>query len=459
MMRKERLAVKTAPGWPAAMKSACADSPEAFQQHLIPLHKEMPLSRLAAGLQPAVSDPQHPVEKRFAARAGGLCGCAGASLRRGFSRQPLRLPLLLALALLVLLSGCGLPGTIAGGGSLPATRPVPTATPLPPVLFPQDEAPHTNLTEWWYYTGHFHSASGHEYGFELTFFQTLRGSLPPYYAAHYAISDISRGQFHYDQQVSFGSPSSIPPAGSTQGFHLAVNGWTAIGLNGHDQLHAEMTDYTIDLKLTDALPHPILHNGNGLITYGEAGYSYYYSRPLLMVSGTVDDHGQGVAVSGQAWMDHQWGNFLTLAGSGWDWYSIQLANHTEYMLYIIRDSQKRPLGAVGTYVSPDGTAHEIPQQNMRFEVLGHWTSPVTGGVYPSGWRVTISEPAVSLTLTPALVDQELVTAQSTGVAYWEGAVRISGQASGAAVTGQGYVELTGYASLPPGAAQPGATAP
>src|SRR5690242_5677154 len=339
-MRKERLAVKTAPGWPAATKSACADCPETFQYYSVPQHEETLRSGLAAGLQPAA---RVVGQMRFRTRGFAL------------------LLAMFALLALTLLSGCGLPGTIAGGGSLPATKAVPTATPLPPVRFPQDEAPHTNLTEWWYYTGHFHSASGHEYGFELTFFQTLRGSLPPYYAAHYAISDISRGQFHYDQQVGFGSPTSIPPAGSTQGFHLALNGWTATGLNGHDQLHAEMASYTIDLKLTDALPHPILHNGNGLITYGEAGYSYYYSRPLLMVSGTVNDHGTPVAVTGQAWMDHQWGNFLTVAGSGWDWYSIQLANHTEYMLYIIRDSQKRPLGAVGTYVSPDGTAHEIPQ--------------------------------------------------------------------------------------------------
>ncbi|HEX6542152.1 MAG TPA: lipocalin family protein [Ktedonobacterales bacterium] len=368
------------------------------------------------------------------------------------------LPLLLLLAL-ALLSGCGLPGTISAGGSLPPTKPAPMATPLPPVQFPQDEAPHTNLTEWWYYTGHFHSASGHEYGFELTFFQTLRGSLAPYYAAHYAISDISRGQFHYDQQVGFGSPSSIPPAGSTQGFHLTLNGWMMTGLNGHDQLQATMPDYTIDLKLADALPHPVLHGGNGLITYGTAGYSYYYSRPLLMVRGTVEDHGTPVTVTGQAWMDHQWGNFLTLAGSGWDWYSIQLANHTEYMLYVIRDSQKRPLSTVGTYVAPDGTAHEIPAADVRFEVLGHWTSPHTGGVYPSSWRVTISNPAVSLTLTPALRDQELVTAQSTGVAYWEGAVRITGKANGAAVTGQGYVELTGYAATPPGGGQSGTPTP
>jgi predicted secreted hydrolase len=373
-------------------------------------------------------------------------------------------PLVLLLALfalfaLTLLSGCGLPGTIPVGGSLPAAHPSPTATPLPSVRFPQDEAPHTNLTEWWYYTGHFHSGDGHEYGFELTFFQTLRGALPPYYAAHYAISDISRGQFHYDQQVAFGSPDAIPPAGSTNGFQLALNGWTIGGLNGHDQLHAAMANFTIDLKLTDALPQPVLHNGNGLITYGLAGYSYYYSRPLMMVSGTVNDHGKAVAVMGQAWMDHQWGDFLTLSGSGWDWYSIQLANHTEYMLYIIRDSQKRPVATVGTYVAPDGSVHEIPASNLRFEVLGHWTSPVTGGVYPSGWRVTISDPKLSLTLTPALRDQELVTAQSTGVAYWEGAVHISGQANGAPVTGQGYVELTGYATIPSAQTLPGTTTP
>jgi len=371
------------------------------------------------------------------------------------ARRRALLPLApLVLLALTLLSGCGLPGTISSGGSLPPAHPSPTTAPLPPVSFPQDEAPHHNLTEWWYYTGHFQSASGHEYGFELTFFQTLRGSLAPYYAAHYAISDISRGQFHYDQQVGFGSPSSIPPAGSTQGFQLALNGWTASGLNGHDQLHAAMTDYTIDLTLTDTLPQPVLHAGKGLITYGSAGFSYYYSRPLLKLSGAVVDHGASVPVTGQAWMDHQWGNFLTVAGSGWDWYSLQISNHTEYMLYIIRDSQKKPVSVVGTYVAADGTVSEIPAENIRFEVLGHWTSPQTGGVYPSGWRVTMSSPAVSLTITPALVDQELVTAQSTGVAYWEGAVRITGQVNGAAVTGQGYIELTGYATLPSGAATP-----
>jgi predicted secreted hydrolase len=147
-------------------------------------------------------------------------------------------------------------------------------------------------------------------------------------------------------------------------------------------------------------------------------------------------------------MDHQWGNFVSLAGSGWDWYSIQLANHTEYMLYIIRDAQKRPVSTFGTAIAPDGSASEIPPAQITSQATGSWTSPATGGVYPAGWQVTLPSQRVTLTLTPLLLDQELVTTRSTGVAYWEGAVGISGVAAGQPVTGEGYVELTGYASVP-----------
>jgi predicted secreted hydrolase len=320
------------------------------------------------------------------------------------------------------------------------------------VRFPQDEAPHSNLTEWWYYTGHLqaHDAQGrqHNYGFELTFFQTLRGQLSPYYAAHFAISDITRGQFHYDERAGFEPISVVPPAGSAQGFKLALGGWALQGVNGHDKLSAAMTNYSFSLSAVDQLPHPALHGGNGLIGFGAAGFSYYYSRPLLAVSGTLTDHAAKLQVTGTAWMDHQWGNFISVNGAGWEWFSIQLADHTEYMLYDIRDAQNKPTALVGTAVAGDGTVRQIPSSAISIEQLGTWTSPHTKGVYPSGWRITLSQPGISLTLAPQLHDQELVTAKSTGVAYWEGTVSIAGQVSGRAVTGAGYVELTGYATIP-----------
>ena len=45
----------------------------------------------------------------------------------------------------------------------------------------------------------------------------------------------------------------------------------------------------------------------------------------MRVSGTLGgDGGPPMQVAGQAWMDHQWGNFVVAGGGGWDWFSLQL---------------------------------------------------------------------------------------------------------------------------------------
>jgi hypothetical protein len=36
-----------------------------------------------------------------------------------------------------------------------------------------------------------------------------------------------------------------------------------------------------------------------------------------------------------------------------------------------------------------------------------------------------------------------------GLTYWEGSVRVTGKSGGQVVTGQGYVELTGYVGPSP----------
>lgn len=356
------------------------------------------------------------------------------------------------LLLALFVASCGMPGTIASGGHLPrVTLTPPTQPPLPPVRFPQDEAPHHDLTEWWYYTGHLQGADArghaHTYGFELTFFQTLRGGFSPYYAAHFAVSDITGGGFHYDQRASFEPASVIPPDGSGSGFDVSLGDWSARGLDGRDHLAASSTDYAITLDLTGTKP-PALHGGTGIISYGPSGFSYYYSRTRMSVAGTLTDHSTPVKVTGQAWMDHQWGNFVSLTGSGWDWYSIQLDDKTDYMLYVIRDAKKQPISVFGTAIAADGTASEIPPSAIQTQTLTTWTSPHTSGVYPSGWQVSLPSQRLTLTLKPLLLDQELVTAQSTGVAYWEGTVGITGRRGGAPITGAGYVELTGYATIP-----------
>jgi predicted secreted hydrolase len=351
---------------------------------------------------------------------------------------------------MLVLSACGFPGVVSTSAQLPTVSVKPASTPLPPIRFPQDEAPHRDLTEWWYYTGHMNAViqggQVHHYGFELVFFQVLRGDLPPVYAAHFAISDITRGEFHFDQRRLIEPNAIIPNGSSTSGFDLHINDWSIKGLNGSDQLVAKMENYALRIHL-EGLKPATLHNGNGLITYGLGGFSYYYSRTRMSLSGEIVDHNQSFTVNGEAWMDHQWGNFLTLSGGGWDWFSVQLDNYTEMMLYLIRDSTGKIISSYIGYIGPQAETVLVPDKALRVTVLNHWKSAITGANYPSGWKLEITDPRVrtSLVLLPELKDQELVVYQSTGNSYWEGAVSIQGNSAGQMVRGEGYVELTGYA--------------
>ncbi len=356
--------------------------------------------------------------------------------------------------LCMLFSACASPGVTSTAAQLPLVTPRPQPT-LAPVHFPQDEGAHDDLTEWWYYTGHLSAtdATGkqHTYGFEFVIFQVLRSDLPPVYAAHFAISDITRGTFHYAQRRITAISVPIPSGTSTTGISEQVGDWSMRGLNGQDHLVAAMQNYAINLRLTGLKP-PILHkdgsNGMpGLISTGLNGFSYYDSRTRMSVVGTILDHNQALHVTGLAWMDHQWGNFLLLGAGGWDWYSIQLNNDTEVMIYVIRNANGVVAATYAEYI--DAAAHDdiIQPAALHIRVLDTWTSPTTGITYPSGWRLTINTPQVqtALTITPLLKNQELVAYASTDDVYWEGAVSIQGQSGGESVAGQGYVELTGYA--------------
>jgi predicted secreted hydrolase len=99
----------------------------------------------------------------------------------------------------------------------------------------------------------------------------------------------------------------------------------------------------------------------------------------------------------------------------------------------------------GTQVLADGRAHELEPGSIQPVVLGTWQSPHTGGAYPSGWRLQLAD-GRTLLVRPVIEDQELYFPGFGGMAYWEGAVEVSGDASG-----RGYVELTGYAPARPDA--------
>ena len=337
------------------------------------------------------------------------------------------------LATLLALAACT-PGREVAG--LPPA-PVPTPPSYPPVTLPQDEAPHQDLTEWWYYTGHLEAADGRRWGFEFVVFQALRAGLPPLYVSHFAVTDRQRSSFRYAERGAQG-----PQPQPAEGFALDVAGWQMRGRLGRDHLAATMGEYGIDLALSTERP-PVLHGG-GLVSFGPAGDSYYYSRTRMEVSGFVDDHGERIAVGGLAWCDRQWGNFLVMGG-GWDWFSLQLEDGSDVMLNLILDAEGVTRMRYGTYVAPDGSYRHLAAEQFEVTPTGSWSSPRSGATYPMGWRVRVPEEELDVAIRPVLEDQELDTRRSTTMVYWEGASDVTGTRRGQRIAGQAYVEMTGYA--------------
>lgn len=356
----------------------------------------------------------------------------------------------IALALLVMALGAAC-GAKDDDGQAPA-NPTPTRAaaalltptpPIEPVKFPDDEAPHDAITEWWYYTGHIFDASGARYGFEYVFFQVNFGAFPTTYASHFAISDNAAGRFVYGQK------SGLDAAEPAEGFAFQLDEWRMAGAHGTDMLSAATDEYAIDLILRDE-KGPTLHGGIGYVELGPSGGSYYYSRTRMSVEGALTIEEEERAVTGEAWMDHQWGNFISV-GAGWDWFAVQLDSGDELTISLVRDSDFNVAVAYGTLIAPNGTATHLTAEDFVVTPMGSWVSPHTNAEYPAAWRIEIPGRGWQLELTPSLPDQELDTRATTGTIYWEGEVEVSGSVAGNSVTGLGYVELTGYAdALLPG---------
>jgi predicted secreted hydrolase len=322
--------------------------------------------------------------------------------------------------------------------------------------FPRDHYSHDEFrTEWWYYTGHLQTGDGREYGYQVTFFRSglaearanpSRWAAKNLYLAHFAISDFSRRTFRYFERIN---RAGLGQAGAGQKeFRVWVGDWEVAGTGSTQRLKAKDGGFGVDLALVSLKP-PVIHGADGVSQKGEGrGHaSHYYSLTRLKTEGALTIHGQVAPVSGLSWMDHEFGSTqLAPDQVGWDWFSLQLEDGTELMLYLIRKADGRPDPySAGTWVGADGRPLRLGLSDFSVDVLDRWKSPRGKAVYPMKWRLRVPRLGLELTVTPAFPDQELDTAKSTRVIYWEGAVSAEGTIHGRPATARGYVEMTGYA--------------
>jgi predicted secreted hydrolase len=263
--------------------------------------------------------------------------------------------------------------------------------------------------------------------------------------AHFALSDIAAKKFTFRERINRGYNDK---AGAATNRYLVWNeDWKVEGDDQEHRISVNDRGTTLRIALTSLKP-PVLHgeNGHSQKGEGEGRASYYYSLTRMQTEGELTIDGKKEKIRGLSWMDHEFGsNQLGQDQVGWDWFSIQLDNQSELMLYLMRrkDGSVDPYSS-GTLVSANGTKH-LALKDFRIEVLERWKSPKSGANYPMKWKVAIPSEQIELEINPTFSDQELITNRSTRVTYWEGAVGVKGTFRQSAVTGRGYVEMTGYA--------------
>ena len=331
-------------------------------------------------------------------------------------------------------------------------------------VFPRDHGPHPDFrTEWWYYTGNLGDPSGKRYGIQLTFFRSQLaepGSEKTWpknpsawrtkdlFLAHSALSDSETKRFYLDERMARSGAGLSGVTRDNDATRVFIGNWSAIIESDTHRLKAPTRGFSIDLVSKATKP---------LTAHGIEGYSLkgkrpesascYYSYTRLQTEGWITLSGKPVPVRGTAWMDHEFSSAPLEDGlAGWDWFSLQLEDQTELMIYVLRQkSGGNSAASSATFVKASGEAVRLSYNDFQVEVLERWKSPRSGAAYPSRWRIRVIPLNLELSIVPNLFDQELITEKSTRVTYWEGSVSISGRSGENPVEGFGYVEMTGYA--------------
>jgi predicted secreted hydrolase len=338
--------------------------------------------------------------------------------------------------------------------------------------FPRDHGAHPDFqTEWWYYTGNLKTAEGRHFGYQFTIFRrainpTLSASDSEWrtgqiYMAHFTLSDIESGEFYHAERYSRGGANlagAQPVYGQEATYDDPYRVWledwqiaaqdetaetlriTAQSFYGEDSI-----PFAVDLTLEQIKP-PALQGYDGLSPKSEVegNASYYYTLSRLVTGGEITIGETTFTVDGNTWMDHEFStSALGEDALGWDWFGLIFDDDTELMVGKIRltDGGREPAFG-GLMIHPDGTTTYLPSGTFTIEPTATWDSPHTEAIYPAGWTIRIQADALDraedfvIEVNPLMADQEL---HSGDIAYWEGAVRVTGSA-----TGYGYAELTGY---------------
>jgi predicted secreted hydrolase len=252
------------------------------------------------------------------------------------------------------------------------------------------------------------------------------------------LTDIKNNKFYYTERYARGD---LKIAGAKLNpLKVWLENWSLEQIDENTfKIKAEHENVKIAFTLNNL--KPIVLNGNRGMSQKsseQGNASYYYSMTRMETKGNISINKENFNVSGFSWFDREWStSSLNKKQTGWDWFSLQLNNNRELMLYELRlkDGTTDPFSS-GTYIDEKGNSFHLKKEDFKIEVLEHWKSISTNITYPSKWKILVPKYNLEFIAEPHQSNQELLNS----FIYWEGAVKLSGKD----IIGNGYIELTGY---------------
>jgi predicted secreted hydrolase len=332
--------------------------------------------------------------------------------------------------------------------------------------FPRDHYAHPGFkTEWWYVTGQLTAPNDRRLGYQFTLFRVGILPQPPsldsawsasdLVMGHVAITDLAAGTHTFSEILfraaaglgGFGAPDDSvvawgrAPAGTPGRWEFRRRADDRFALVASDDRQG------LALALDLAPLRPLVLQGPGGFSVKDPARdsgSLYYSYTRLATRGVVVSGGDTLRVTGTSWLDREFfSGDLAREQVGWDWFSLQLDDGRDLMLYRLREQGGDTSAASGTLVGASGDVVYLARGDWRLEPTRTWRSPQTGAEYPVAWRLAVPAAGLDVTIEARLDDQENVSRRTGDVVYWEGAVVVR-SAQGNVPLGLGYAEMTGY---------------
>jgi len=184
----------------------------------------------------------------------------------------------------------------------------------------------------------------------------------------------------------------------------------------------------VPLRLTLRPGKPALSAGGG-----EAPIRGY-ALPRLEATGRIGLGNDAREVSGEAWLDHLWGEVPLPGGPlAYDRLILHLDDGTD--LSILRNQRRGGRGVPtvdALLVMADGTGRTLGAEGIEVTPIASWNG------YPVAWQVRGA--GLDLTIQPTHEDQR----QPFLLPVWTGLVHADGTRDGEPVRGHGTLQLTGY---------------